>query len=286
MHTYAVNMLFMYYIRHFCKRKATIVLVSCKSDTAEVFVFSDYPRYTRTVPTLEQQRTEARYLLNDRFPADAFAAYYTLHHDPKRTDIFVNYDPLNRVNGFLTRAQTGLDLFRPVVVVRAAKDQVAASLFESGLQANRPYYLIAPLSLGGVIHRTLTVSDSEVLRVYHLDPNRFNSQINVLAVANRAPDGSPRFEIGSNNKIHARAGVNWRSPHFAEVYVYTEAEARGRGWGRSVLSALSVALLHDGLMPLYVVSEQNTASINLAESVGYVDSGAREFAAQVVRIEK
>ena len=251
-----------------------------------VFVFSSHSRYTHAVPTLEQQRTEARYLLNDRFPSDAFAAYYTLYHDPKRTDLFLNYDQLNRVNGFLTRAQTGLDLFRPVVVVRAANDQVAASLFESGLQANRPYYLIAPMSLGMVINRMLTVTDSEVLRVYRLDPSRFNSQINVLAVASRAPDGSPRFEIGSNNKVHARAGVNWRSPHFAEVYVYTEAQTRGRGWGRSVLSSLCVALLQEGLMPLYVVSEQNSASINLAESVGFVDSGTREFAAQVVRVEK
>jgi hypothetical protein len=248
-----------------------------------VFVFSSYPRYTGVVPTLEQQRTEARYLLNDRFPADGFAAYYTLYHDPKRTDIFLHYDQLNRVNGFLTRAQTGLDLFRQVVVVRTAYDQVAASLFEIGLQANRPYYLTAPLSLGGMIQQELTVTDSEVLRIYRLDLNRFNSQINVLAVANHAPDGSPRFEIGSNNKVHARAGVNWRSPYFAEVYVHTEAEARGRGWGRSVLSTLCVALLQDGLMPLYVVSEQNSVSINLAENVGFVDSGAREFAAQVVR---
>lgn len=238
------------------------------------------------MPTLEQQRTEARYLLNDRFPSDAFAAYYTLYHDPKRTDIFLSYDQLNRVNGFLTRAQTGLDLFRPVVVVRAVNDQVAASLFESGLQANRPYYLIAPLSLGVMINRTLTATDSEILRVYRLDPSRFNSQINILTVLSYAPDGSPRFEIGSNNQVHARAGVNWRSPHFAEVYVYTQTQARGRGWGRSVLSSLCVALLQDGLMPLYVVSEQNSASINLAESVGFVDSAAREFAAQVVRIEK
>jgi L-amino acid N-acyltransferase YncA len=80
--------------------------------------------------------------------------------------------------------------------------------------------------------------------------------------------------------------VNWRSPHFAEVYVYTQTQARGRGWGRSVLSSLCAALLQDGLMPLYVVSEQNSTSINLAESVGFVDSGMREFAAQVVRQEK
>ena len=256
------------------------------TNTSHIFVFSPLSRYTHAVPTLEQQRSEARYLLNDRFPSDAFAAYYTLYHDPRRTDIFLNYDQLNIVNGFLTRAQTGLDLFRPVAVVRAVNDQVAASLFETGLHANRPYYLIAPLTLGMVINRALTVTDAEVLRIYRLDPSRFNSQINVLAVASRAPDGSPRFEIGSNNQVHARAGVNWRSPHFAEVYVYTEAQARGRGWGRSVLSSLCAVLLQDGLMPLYVVSEQNSVSINLAESVGFVDSGAREFAAQVVRMEK
>lgn len=236
------------------------------------------------MPPLEQLRTEARYLLDEHSPRDAFAAYYTLFHDSARTQIFLNHDPEGHVNGLLTRAQTGMDLFRPVVVLRASDDQVAASLLNNGLQLHRPYYLIAPLSLGVVLNRTLSVTDSEILRLYRLDISRFNSQINVLAVASRAPDGSPRFEIGSNGKVHARAGVNWRSPSFAEIYVYTEPEARGRGWGRSVASSLCVTLLAEKMMPLYVVSEQNTNSINLAESIGFIDTGVREFAAQVMRL--
>jgi predicted GNAT family acetyltransferase len=64
--------------------------------------------------------------------------------------------------------------------------------------------------------------------------------------------------------------------------VFTESAARDRGWGKSVVSALVSELLKSGRMPLYVVNEQNTASINLATSIGFVDTGTREYAGQVV----
>jgi len=113
-------------------------------------------------------------------------------------------------------------------------------------------------------------------------PAGFDPEINVLVVSNPAPDGTPRFQINANDTPQAVAGVNWQSPGFAEVYVFTESAARGRGWGNSVVSALVSELLKSGRMPLYVVNEQNTASINLATSIGFVDTGAREYAGQVV----
>lgn len=237
----------------------------------------------RTVPSLEQQRQEIRRLVDDRSPAQAFTAYYALHHDPRRTALFIHRTATGLPDGFLVRAQTGIDLFRPVVVLSAKTENVAIELCQAGLVANRPYYLVAPLRLGATVNRVLVVTDAEELRVYRLDPNRFEPQLNVLTVSNPAPDGSPRFEIGSNGIVHAAAGVNWRSPNFAEVYVYTEAAARGRGWGKAVVSALVAALLGGGHTPLYVVNDQNAPSITLAESVGFVDTGAREYAGQAVR---
>jgi GNAT superfamily N-acetyltransferase len=234
------------------------------------------------VPTLADERRQVQTLLDDRSPADAFTSYYALHHDPKRTQIYIHSDPNSHIDGFLVRAQTGLDLFRPVVVMRAASDEVAVDLLHQGLIPSRPYYLVAPLSLNQAINRTLTIGDAEILCVYRLDPNLFSPLVNVLVVANSAPDGSPRYEISQGDTVMAAAGVNWRSPHFAEVYVYTKAEARGRGWGKAVVSAVCVQLLKTGLHPLYVVHEQNTASIQLADSLGFKDTGAREYAGQVM----
>lgn len=233
--------------------------------------------------TLDEQRAEIRSLIDDRSPADAFTAYYALHHDPKRTTLFVRRNPAGRVDGFLARAQTGMDLFTPIVALRAENKDCALALFREGLVPDRPYYLVAPLELGGTVNRYLTVSDPELLRIYRLDPARFDPQINILTVSNPAPDGSPRYEIASNGVVNAAAGVNWRSPRFAEVYVFTQPEARGRGWGQAVVSALVSVLLKDGLTPLYVVNDQNTASISLAEGVGFVDTKAREYAGQAVR---
>ena len=231
---------------------------------------------------MDAERADARRFLDENSPADALPVYYTLYHDPKRTALFLHRDPEGRANGLLVRAQTGMDLFRPLVAVRAASDQIALDLFRRGLEPDRPYYLTAPLPLANAVNRRLVVSDPELLCLYRLDPVRFTPELNILVVSNPAPDGSPRFEISSNGRVHTAAGLNWRTPRFAEIYVYTEPAARGRGWGKSVTAALVGALLRDGLTPLYVVNEQNTASIKLAEGLGFVDTGLREYAGQVI----
>jgi predicted GNAT family acetyltransferase len=75
----------------------------------------------------------------------------------------------------------------------------------------------------------------------------------------------------------ALAGVNWRSPAFAEIFVYVHPRGRGRGWGKSVVSACTAALLDEHIRPLYTVEEGNEASGHIAESLGYVDTGLRQF---------
>jgi predicted GNAT family acetyltransferase len=75
----------------------------------------------------------------------------------------------------------------------------------------------------------------------------------------------------------AMSGTNWRSPAFAEVFVYVPPRGRGRGWGRSVVSACTAALLEERLRPLYTVEEGNEASAHIAQGLGYVDTGQREF---------
>jgi hypothetical protein len=230
---------------------------------------------------LADERRQIRRLLDENAPADAFTAYYGLHHDPKRTQIFTHSDTSGQVDGFLVRAQTGMALFQPVVALRARSDEVAADLLRRGLIPARPYYLVAPLAFGPLINRTLMSSDAEVLCTYALDPAQFEPAINVLTVSNPAPDGLPRYEVRQGDVVMTAAGVNWRSPRYAEVYVYTKAEARGRGWGKAVVSAVCADLLKQKLWPIYVVHEQNTTSTSLALSLGFRDSGTREYAAQV-----
>ena len=226
---------------------------------------------------LEAQRTAIRPLLDESSPNDAMASYYALHHDPARTRLFIHYDENRKATGMLVRAQTGLDLFRPLVIVRAQDQEAVISLLHVGLQPGRPYYVTMPPDFGDVAFKELQVETPEVLRLYALDVARFQPEINVLVTSLAAADGLPRFEIRQGDKQMAMAGVNWKTDRFAELHVFVETAARGRGWGRAVVSALTNRLLEQRVRPLYVVSENNTDSIRLAERVGFADTQAREF---------
>jgi ribosomal protein S18 acetylase RimI-like enzyme len=233
---------------------------------------------------LERVRPRVRPLLDSRSPADALATYYALHHAPDRTELFVypETDAGAAAQGFLVRARTGLDLFRPLVTFRARTEEAARALFERGLQPGRPAYLTVPESLAPWANKYLTVTDAELHRVYRLNPRRYQPILNVLAVTSTGADGLPRVEIRAGERAGAVAGVNWQSPDYAEVYVYTDPAVRGRGWGKSVVAALVGQLSQSGRMPLYVVAENNEYSIRLAEAVGFDDTGHREYVGQAI----
>jgi hypothetical protein len=153
-------------------------------------------------------------------------------------------------------------------------------MLKAALQPNRPYQVIAPVTLASAVREHMEISRSSLSRIYHLDPSRFEPVINVLVQRVTGADGSPRFQIESQGRTAAMAGTNWRSPAFAEVFVYVHPSGRGRGWGRSVVSACTAALLEERLRPLYMVEEGNQASIQIAQGLGYVDSGHLKFVAE------
>jgi ribosomal protein S18 acetylase RimI-like enzyme len=234
----------------------------------------------------EAWRSLLQPLLDERSPADALACYYAFHHPAERKEIFAHDAPtLGRADGFLVRARTGMDLFRPLVTFRADTEAAAQALFETGLLPNRPVYLVAPEKLSAWINAHLLVSEAEIHTVYRFDASRSQTQINVLLTTSAGPDGTPRCEIRSTaSKAGAVAGVNWQSPRFAEIFVHTDPAVRGRGWGKSVVAALARQLVAGGRTPLYVVAESNEYSIRLAEAVGFVDTGYREYVGQAVRM--
>lgn len=239
---------------------------------------------------LERVRPRVRRLLDPRSPADALASYYALYHAPERSDLFIypeasppGREPTEPLAGFLVRARTGMDLFRPLVTFRARTEEAARSLIERGMAPGRPAYLTVPEDLAPWANKHLTVTDAELHRVYRLNPQRYQPIINVLAVTTSGQDGLPRVEIRAGERAGAVAGINWQSPDFAELYVYTDPAVRGRGWGKSVVAALAGLIRQGGRTPLYVVGESNEYSIRLAEAVGFDDTGHREYVGQAAR---
>ena len=177
-----------------------------------------------------------------------------------------------------------MDLFRPLVTARLHDDATARALFERGIPPGRPVYLTLLEQESRWANQYLQVSETELHRIYRFAPENYQSEINVLVVTTSGADGLPHCEIRASDRSGAVAGINWQSPRYAEVYVYTDPALSGRGWGKAVVRALVSLILKSGRLPLYVVAESNEYSIRLAEAVGFVDSGQREFVGQAVRI--
>jgi hypothetical protein len=231
--------------------------------------------------SIHDQRKQVRVLLDVSSPADAPTAYYALFHDPARSALFTHTDSAGRVAGFAGRFQTGVDLFRPLVTLSCRRAEVAADLLAQALTPGRPYILFANLNQLSLVGGSLGIDNERILHIYQLDVARFKPVINVLVQSKLLSDGSPRCEIDSGG-LQAVAGVNWQSPGFAEIFAHTDPTARQRGWGISVASALTEMILGTGRVPLYLVEADNTPSRELAEGLGFVDSGARQVYADAV----
>ncbi len=223
-------------------------------------------------------RQQIRPLLDLADPRDGLFAYYALYHAPQRTRLFVEGRG-EKATGFLAVCQTGRDLFSSLAALRAPDTREALRLLQRGLIPGRPYYLVTTLELRSVAEWALQGESTAVNLVYQLNPRRYTPSVNIMVTPARAADGSPRFVIRpkGDNLVAAEAGMNWQSPHFAEVYVRTAPQAQRRGWGEAVLNACVAWVLRSGTRPLYVVEEGNAPSIRLAESVGFEHTGAHEF---------
>lgn len=231
--------------------------------------------------SLSLHRKRIRELIDDSDIKDAPTAYYTLFHDPKKSDLHTAVNEDGSAVGFVGSFQTGQDLFRRLVTMKCQHVEVARDLLAETLIAGRHYIFFANLSQLQVLDGNLQLENERILEIYRLETTRFQPEINVMVVHKQALNGTPRCEINSSGS-GAVAGVNWMSPGFAEIYVQVDEAARGRGWGKSVVSALTETLLRVGRTPLYLVESNNVASRQLAERVGFVNTGSRQVYADAV----
>jgi L-amino acid N-acyltransferase YncA len=228
------------------------------------------------VPINDEQQCLITHLLSPTSAEDALTAYYALYH--KRTQLFTHGQEV--VVGFLAICQTAHALFTPLVVMRADSDDVLSALLSHHLAEGREYLFAVKERMASVLKRCLITWDERYNLIYTVDQVSFrpNSRHPVEKVIKA--DGFPCFEIRDGEKVIAAAGTNWRSPYFAEVGVWTQEGFRGRGLAKSVASACTSELLKEGIKPLYIVAEDNSASIRVCEALGYRFSGYKEFSCQ------
>ncbi len=233
-----------------------------------------------TLPLLREKASE---LLNEFDAADGLASYYALYHNGDRCQLALAEGPDGSPEGFIVSCMTGIDLFRPLVTLRLRGMGGEETLLREGMTAGRPYLLVAPENLVHRLSPYLSVSQVVTYRILRLNPAHFQGEINALVLHSLDPSGNPHTEIKDENGLAASAGVNWRSPIFAEIYVNVKPGNRRHGWGRSLVNALAEDLMKLGVTPLYNVAIGDEASASLAEKVGFVDTGAREIMCEAVR---
>jgi len=242
--------------------------------------------------TLADSRLAIRHLLNERDPADAQAGYYAFHHPDEKVQLITAPEAARMANAYICLARTGMDLFRPVVTLRLPEDEstfgpdpyTGAVLIYRAIHPGTSVILAAPEAYQPLLRALFEVQAEDLLNLLVMDRGRFQPIINVLVARSQSYDGLPRFIVRqtgngrSNQKgdVIAAAGLNWQSDRFAEIYVHTKSPYRRQGLGRSVVAAVVQHVLDSGRVPLYLVSAANQASIQLAESVGFVDIGIKK----------
>ncbi|MBN1317489.1 MAG: GNAT family N-acetyltransferase [Anaerolineales bacterium] len=244
------------------------------------------------VENLIQKRQSIQHLLNTHSPGDALANYYALNHPDDRTILNVHRNKDGRADGFLSICRTGIDLFRPLLTLKAENQTIAAELLDTALPPKAAVIIAVPLDMAPIIDAFFTISGETSVQVYRLEPGNFEPIINVLVTRAPTPGGDPRFVVreqsfdrGAQPKgpTIATAGINWRSPQFADIYVHTEHRARGRGLGKSVVSSLCNWLLEQNITPLYSAGEENQQSISLARGLGFRPTGVKNFICDGIR---
>ena len=217
---------------------------------------------------------------------DGVASYFAFYHPNNRTQLVTYPNAVTSPTGFLTISRTGIDLFRPFVTFRFPPNDMegAVDLLYAALVPETAVILNALASDLPLIRAFFDIQTEERLQVLVLEANRFEPVINVLVQQTNSNNVYPRFVIRSNqtgaSEIAASAGINWQTDCFAEISVNTSQRHRRQGLGRSVVSSAVNYVLENGRVPLYAVAENNDASLQLAQRLGFVDSGARHVLLQ------
>jgi len=224
-----------------------------------------------------QQRTQISSLLTLQ-PTDALASYFALDHDPRRTKLTVHTDTNGRALAFVAVCQTGMDLFRPMVVMRGDDAAALQDALRAALSPLRQYLFSTPVTLMPDLEAVAHLYGETRNRIYTLARTDYVPVVNILVRTSRTPDGLLRASIPARDGSNvAEAGTTWMSGRYAEVFVRVSESVRNRGLGKSVASAVSAQILDINRTPIYMTSDDNAASQHLALRLGYRDTGSWEL---------
>jgi hypothetical protein len=227
----------------------------------------------KAIPLSDRQQLAS--LIDPFSAADALAAYYALEHPEDKVRLFGYASGSGDPRGFLAVAQTGLDLFRPLVVPFVATPEILIRLLRDALRPGQSILLQLPAEQVGWLDGEVEILDEHSLELLRVEPSAYEPILNVLVVESSTPSGQPRYVINNAHGLSAAAGVNWRGSRYAEVYLEADDRARGSGLTRSVLSALVGRLLGERIIALYRVETDRISLKTEAFHLGFRPTGVK-----------
>lgn len=228
------------------------------------------------------RRSELEPLLNKNSVEDAIVAYYALDHPADKTRLYGYYGSGEKHTSFLVIAQTGIDLFRPLVVPFVPEGKALKYLIQTALSVQRNYLVTIPIEQRDILEGVVDVTEPRISEIHRLNLSFYDRVMNILAVRKENSSGWPRYEITSRKGGFAAAGVNWLSPHAVEIYTDADEEGRSRGFVTSVLSHIIEELMIEDRMILHRLDDDDTRGYMDAFSVGFRPTGVRKLISQIV----
>jgi predicted GNAT family acetyltransferase len=163
--------------------------------------------------------------------------------------------------------------------------QKSADIIYDAIDVGTAVILQSPTEYAPLLQALFDIQTEETLKIFQLNQKLYEPTINVFVTQDESPTNDlPRFIIRNrdNNEIVASASLNWQTKSYAEIAVFTHPDFRRRGWGRSVVSSMVNYILANGRIPLYTASQSNIPSRQLAERVGFMDTGHRQTLIQAI----
>jgi len=210
------------------------------------------------------------------------AAYYALVHPAERVTLFAYQPTQSGLRGFLAVARIGLDLFRPLAIPFVGQAAGLTELLRAALRPGRPVVLQLPVEQRPWAQEVVEITDVRPVELFRFDMKRHKPVVNVLVVESQSPSGWPRYEIHTADGSVAAAGLNWKGPRFAEIYLDLDPKARGRGLGASVLAAITQRLIGERISPLYRVGDDDLSLRAEVEGLGFHPTGIHTITCQAV----
>jgi hypothetical protein len=221
-----------------------------------------------------ENRGELARIINQRSPQDAFAAYFALEHPADRVRIFVSRSNASKVVGFLIKAQTGYDLFRPLLIPFTVSSQDLNSLLEAAVIDTQQALISLPKDQIEQVSKHFRIEAKSVSELLRLDPKSYKQIINVLVMGEDTAMGWPRFEVRSGELVVAATGVNWSGERFSEIYIEQLPDLT-QDYASSLLSAIAGRLLKERKIALLRLAENERRFSAAAQEVGFKPTGAR-----------